>query len=84
MQFLFVYPLRCVLTKSARVSHNLCKKKNKKKNTQTFISTFDGTNPITGKDMQLRSFTPIMASVSKDCGFFVLHNVIEVTFQFNP
>ena len=79
MQFLFVYPLRCVLTKSARVSHNLCKKKK-----QTFISTFDGTNPITGKDMQLRSFTPIMAPVSKDCAFFVLHNVIEVTFQFNP
>ena len=81
MQFLFVYPLRCVLTKSARVSHNLCKKKKK---TQTFISTFDGTNPITGKDMQLRSFSPIMAPVSNDCAFFVLHNVIEVTFQFNP
>ena len=83
MQFLFVYPLRGALTKSARVSHNLCKKQ-KNKHTQTFISTFDGTNPITGKDMQLRSFTPIMASVSKDCAFFVLHNVIEVTFQFNP
>ena len=80
MHFLFVYPLRCVLTKSARVSHNLCKKQKKK----PFISTFDGTNSITGKDMQLRSFTPIMAPVSKDCAFFVLHNVIEVTFQFNP
>ena len=49
----------------------------------TFIN-FDGTNPIIGKGMQLRSLTPIMASVSKDCAFFVLHNVIEVTFQFNP
>ena len=78
MQFLFVYSLRGVLPKSARVSHNLCKKKkNTHTQTQTFISTFDGTNPITGKDMQLRSFTPIMAPVSKDCAFFVLHNVIE-------
>ena len=68
MHFLFVYPLRCVLTESARVSHNLCQKKKKK----PFISTFE------------RSFTPIMAPVSKDCAFFVLHNVIEVTFQFNP